>query len=123
MESTRTIACHLQALIKRTVHEEKERAYAKSKKLKKTLLEVKPDYFNDLVWAGMVEFWNSEDHVKRSQIAVDNRKKVTTLHSAGARSFQEVEKVTFKFISSKLILVRVFLCIVINYALIIVIIR
>lgn len=48
MESMTTIATHLQALIKRTVHEEKDRAYMKSKKFNKTLLEVKPDYFSDI---------------------------------------------------------------------------
>ena len=82
-------------MIKRIVHEEKERAYANSEKLKKQLLEVKPSYFSDPVWEGMVHFLESDEHKLRSDKGKANRQKVTTLHSAGARSFQQVEKVTF----------------------------
>lgn len=47
-------------------------------------------------------FWESEQHMLRFYKDKENRKLVTTLHSAGARSFQHVEKAIFTSHSSKL---------------------
>lgn len=77
------------------MHEEKVRAYENSKKLKKPMLEVKHIYFSELVWEGMDRLLESEQHKLRSDKGKANQKSVTTLHSAGARSFQQVEKVIF----------------------------
>lgn len=84
----------MKAVIKRTVNEEKSRAKKRSKELKKSYLELRPSYLKDPVWEGLVARWNHEDHIKRSEAGVKNRKKVQNLHSSGAKSFQEVEKVT-----------------------------
>lgn len=58
------------------------------------LLEAGPEYFDGAFWKKLVEFWESEAHQRRSKTASENRGKQKHKHSAGAKSFMEVEDVS-----------------------------
>ena len=92
-EAFDSIHKHVKNEIKHTLNETKKKTIADAKKEGKTLLEVNPVYFNDAFWRELVEYWTSEAHTRRSNVASQNRKKLKTLHSAGAKSFTEIEEV------------------------------
>lgn len=85
---------HMKNQIKKTMNEVKKKAYADAKKTGKSLLEVNPGDWSDEWWKDAVEYWEGEAHKHRSNVAAQNRKKLKTLHSAGAKSFVELEDVT-----------------------------
>ena len=59
----------------------------------KTLVELNLGYFNDEFWKELIEYWNSEAHRHRSNVGSQNRQQLKTLHSAGAKGFDEWEEV------------------------------
>lgn len=84
---------YIQAVCKRTLYEEKKRVHEKARTTGKSFLELCPSYYDIEFWKGLIEFWRSEEHQERSKVGIENRNKVTNLHSSGSRPFQEVAEV------------------------------
>lgn len=83
---------------KRVLNEEKD--YFK-KKMTETGLpsnDLRPSYFHPIMWDELLKYWDSEGHKHQSDVRAKNRKKVLTLHSAGAKAFEAVEMVKLFFI-------------------------
>ena len=75
------------------MNEEKDRVKKKMKETKLPAESLRPSYFHPLLWEQLVKYWESEGHKHKADVGAKNRKKVATLHSAGAKSFEAVEKV------------------------------
>lgn len=93
MDAHKAILEHIKNQVKKTMNEVKKKAFADAKKHNKTLLEVNPGDWSDEWWKDACEYWGGEEHTRRANVAADNRKKLKTLHSAGAKSFTELEEV------------------------------
>ncbi|KAK1389929.1 hypothetical protein POM88_018107 [Heracleum sosnowskyi] len=87
---------HVQSEMKHTLNETKKKAKADAKQLNKTLFEVNPGIFDDDFWKELVEYWMSKAHGHLSEVGSKNREKIKNLHSAGAKSFTEMEDVCWK---------------------------
>lgn len=92
-QSKAIVIDYIQAVCKRTLYEEKVRTCEKARTTGKSYLELCPSYYNIEFWKGLIEFWRSEEHQERSRVGIENRGKVTNLHSSGARPFQEVAEI------------------------------
>lgn len=76
------------------MNEEKDRLKKKMAETGLTAEDLRPSYFHPILWDQLLKFWDSEVHKHRSDVGAKNRKKVMTLHSAGAKPFEAVEMVT-----------------------------
>ncbi|KAK1375614.1 hypothetical protein POM88_031807 [Heracleum sosnowskyi] len=53
--------------------------------------DLRPSYLHPILWDELVKYWNTDAHKHKSEVGANNRKKVSTLHSAGAKSFEAIE--------------------------------
>lgn len=97
-QATYSIKEHVKRTCKRLMNEEKDRLKKKMVETGLSAEELRPHYFHPTLWEQLLKYWDSEGHKHRSDVRAKNRKKVLTLHSAGAKSFEAVEMVNLLFV-------------------------
>ncbi|KAK1381204.1 hypothetical protein POM88_027948 [Heracleum sosnowskyi] len=90
-EATHSIKEHVKRLCKRMMNEEKDRLHKKMAETGMSAQDLRPSYFHRILWDQLLKFWDSEGHKHRASVGANNRKKVSTLHSAGAKPFEAIE--------------------------------
>ncbi|KAK1396306.1 hypothetical protein POM88_006169 [Heracleum sosnowskyi] len=73
------------------MNEEKDRLHKKMAETGMSAQDLRPSYFHPILWDQLLKFWDSEGHKHRASVGANNRKKVSTLHSAGAKPFEAIE--------------------------------
>lgn len=84
---------HMKNQVKKTMNEVKKKAFQDSKTYNKPIIDCNPGDWSDGWWKEACEYWGGKDHAHRSKVAAENRQKLKSLHSAGAKSFTELEDV------------------------------
>lgn len=90
-QATYSIKEHVKRTCKRVLNEEKDRLKKKMAETGLPTTDLRPSYFHPILWEQLLKYWESKGHKHRSDVGAKNRKKVLTLHSAGAKSFEAVE--------------------------------
>lgn len=90
-EAQWSIESHAKTTCKRLISDEKRRLVKRRKKTRLSDEDLCPSYFHPDLWDGLLKYWNSEAHKHRAAVGSQNRKKVDTLHSAGAMPFEAHE--------------------------------
>ncbi|KAK1370379.1 hypothetical protein POM88_036471 [Heracleum sosnowskyi] len=93
-EATHSIKEHVKRSCKRMMNEEKDRLHTKMAETGMSAQDLRPSYFHPILWDQLLKFWDSEGHKHRASVGANNRKKVSTLHSAGAKPFEAIEMAT-----------------------------
>lgn len=91
--ATSCVRKHIMGVVKRTINEEKTRAYARAKASGLTPFDHRPPYFSPHVWRYFCDHWVSEAHIAKSETSKKNREKLEVNHTAGAKPFDDVREV------------------------------
>ena len=92
-EANWSIREHVKRTCKKMMNEEKRRLVRKMKETGKSAKDLRPGYFQGPFWENLLKYWDSDTHKHRSKVGSQNREKVETLHTAGAKSFEAIEMV------------------------------
>ena len=82
---------HTKITCKKLMNEEKQRLKKKLKETRKRATNVRLGYFHPPLWENVVKYSDNEDHKHRFKVGSQNREKVETLYTSGAKSFESVE--------------------------------